>query len=275
MKPNISKFVVAFTAFVIGVVKTSVWLIDRTAIVVQPSAPQATLQIVPAQAQSDARRTPLTPANFQLLYPGEFHGDEIMAQTGEQWLGLYPNAGGGMLREVSLEVFPVHDPVLDEDEQARTGKGVSVRGLVEPTLLVRIDNPAALQPGQIVTAWSEATPLTNRTNLPIQLGGVTYHLRVETSDTSETAGIARDDAKLVLVRGTERQVLYELGGTGQEAEAWWNLLWVGDMDGDGRLDLYVQVADHYNVAQRELYLSSQAAEGQLVRKVAEFRITGC
>jgi hypothetical protein len=47
------------------------------------------------------------------------------------------------------------------------------------------------------------------------------------------------------------------------------------MDGDNKLDLYVQVSYHYNVSQRKLFLSSQAKRGGLVREVAELMTVGC
>ena len=58
-------------------------------------------------------------------------------------------------------------------------------------------------------------------------------------------------------------------------EAQWVLLWAGDLDGDGRLDLYMNLSTHYNVSARRLFLSSAAASGALVREVAVFQTTGC
>ncbi len=80
-------------------------------------------------------------------------------------------------------------------------------------------------------------------------------------------------AKLVLTFGASNQVLYSLAGCGDDAG--WSLIWAGDLDGDGKLDLYVNVTQHYNVSERKLFLSSQAQKGQLVKEIAEFVTTGC
>jgi hypothetical protein len=81
------------------------------------------------------------------------------------------------------------------------------------------------------------------------------------------------NARLVLVFGELRQVLFSLQECGNDAS--WSLIWAGDLDRDGKLDLYVSVTQHYNVSQRKLFLSSTAGDKQLVREVAEFITSGC
>lgn len=54
----------------------------------------------------------------------------------------------------------------------------------------------------------------------------------------------------------------------------WLALWAGDLDGDGRLDLYMDLSASYNVSRRVLLLSSAAAPGDMVRGVASFLTTG-
>lgn len=55
----------------------------------------------------------------------------------------------------------------------------------------------------------------------------------------------------------------------------WGIYWAGDLDGDGKLDLYLDLANHYNVGQYRLFLSSPAEKGKLVKEVANFRFVGC
>ena len=81
------------------------------------------------------------------------------------------------------------------------------------------------------------------------------------------------NAQLVLTSGNSTQVLYTLEGCGNDPG--WSLIWAGDLDKDGKLDLYVTVNQHYNIVERRLFMSSQADEGQLVAEVAEFVTSGC
>jgi hypothetical protein len=53
------------------------------------------------------------------------------------------------------------------------------------------------------------------------------------------------------------------------------LLFAGDLDRDGVLDLLLDTTDHYNLSRPTLFLSSQAGTGELLREVARFVAVGC
>ena len=83
------------------------------------------------------------------------------------------------------------------------------------------------------------------------------------------------ECPLVLVHELSRQVLttfsvYDPPGgdlsIGDEAVP--QILWAGDIDRDGKLDLLLDLTDHYNVSIPTLFLSSEAAEDELVAEVA-------
>jgi hypothetical protein len=203
-----------------------------------------------------------------------FHGPEVSARTGETWLGLYVSEGRSALVPSVVKIEPVHDVIVDEEPWQKTGKAVSVNRKTDPVFLV--SGAKALKPGPVLTARARALTLTNRADVRLRLAGDDYRLRVLTADKSDSTVMSRDDARLVLSKGNVEQVVYDLGGKGEETETVeWKLLWAGDLDGDRKLDLYVQVSWHYNGYQRKLFLSSQARTGRLVREVGEFTITGC
>ena len=53
------------------------------------------------------------------------------------------------------------------------------------------------------------------------------------------------------------------------------LLFAGDLDRDGKLDLIFNTTDHYNVSRPTLFLSSQAKSGELLGEVAHYESVGC
>lgn len=69
------------------------------------------------------------------------------------------------------------------------------------------------------------------------------------------------------------QVLYEWpeGFIDQQCE----LVWAGDLDGDGALDLCMNLSDHYNANETTLFLSSKRGKGKLLERGAAFRTIGC
>jgi hypothetical protein len=209
-------------------------------------------------------------SEIQLLETGEFHGDEVVAQTGEQWLGLFPNQSGFELLTSVITVEAVYDPIVDGDDSSLlTGKKVSVNHHDDPVFLLK--GADMLQPGSAVTILSEKKYFHNGVKANLQIERNEYQLEV-VSDDPEPVGYLKDNSKLLLTFGRFKQVLFSLD---TQNDASWTLLWAGDIDRDGKLDLYMDLSDHYNVSQRRLFLSSQAKAGELVKEVAAFVTVGC
>ena len=209
----------------------------------------------------------------QLLEPGEFHGDEVKARSGEKWLGLHVSDHGSLLLPYRIKVEAVHDPIVDDDEAQKTGKAVSVDLPLQPSFLVK--GAIGLKEGPIITVVDGDRPLEGVSPLSVRIGEHTYTLKIVGDKANEKCSeqTLPENARLVLVFGDSSQVLYSLEECGDDAG--WSLLWAGDLDRDGKLDLYVDVTQHYNVSERKLFLSALAAEGKLVKEVAELVTTGC
>lgn len=283
------RIIIALCAFVIGVVAASVGGVFRS--LTFPAIPGPPIEAAlpaPAPSATEIKSEPVAPEQewnpptsprhpAHVIEVGDYHGEEVKARTGEHWLGLYVTNKGTSLSDSILKVTPVVDDMVDYGKpNARTGKRVSVSRRPAPLLLVK--GVGALRPGNVSTVFAGNLPLGDATSVDLMLGAKSYNLYVKTATTSYSSavGINYDDARLILREGEKtEQVLYDLGGKGGATEAYWALLWAGDMDGDGKLDLYVQVSHHYNITQRKLFLSSQAKKGKLLREVAEFATWGC
>lgn len=213
------------------------------------------------------------PDESRLLEIGEFHGDEVEAQTGETWLGLHISEGESMLINYQLTVEPVHDGIVDDPDES-TGKKVSVDLPLEPRFLVATEWLSA-GPAQTVLEGNYEKALGPMSPVRLKLEHASYELKVIGSEEGEKCsddGLPKN-AKLVLASGESEQILYSLDECGNDPS--WFLLWAGDLDRDGKLDFFVSVNQHYNVSEKKLFLSSAAGEGQLVEQVAEFVTSGC
>lgn len=207
------------------------------------------------------------PKEAQLLMPGQFHGDEVKAASGEVWLGLVPVGSGYAWQLRRLTVESVHDGIVD-DEGQKTGLAVGA-GSPEPLFLLKGMDFLAASVVRRATG-GEGEELDSGSPLRLHQGKRAYSIRTTHARVQENSD---QPTELVLESEGKRQVLgrWESGLVDQHCE----LVWAGDLDGDGRLDLFLDVSDHYNVWRRVLYLSSKAGEGQLVREVAAFERVGC
>src|SRR5687768_10169423 len=206
---------------------------------------------------------------LSLVETGEFHGGEISARSGERWLGLFPAAGGFALLPTTLKVEAVHDPVVDDGPTEKTGKKVSVSRALKPVFLLK--GAGTLNRGAVTGVFSGERSLVNGDVINLNIGRNKYQLKV-VSDDPTPAGHLMRNSKLLLTGGAKSQILFSAG---EPNDAGWSLLWAGDLDGDGKLDLYLHLNTHYNTSQRRLFLSTQATRGRLVKEVAVFSIVGC
>lgn len=221
----------------------------------------------------NGNRSNTCPSELRLLEVGEFHGEEVQAQTGEKWVGLYISGDKSMLLNYQLTIEAVNDLVVDEPDQ-KTGKKVSVDLPLQPIFLVDAEWLAA-GPVRTVFTGNYEKSLHQMSPLTLKLDRASYELKVLSSENGEKCSDVAmpKNAKLVLTSEDSTQVLYSLEECGNDPA--WFLLWAGDLDGDGKLDLYVSVNQHYNVSEKKLFLSSEVEEGRLVEEVAEFVTSGC
>jgi hypothetical protein len=208
---------------------------------------------------------------LRMLKVGTFHGDEVTARTGEHWLALTKVGHAFRLKPVVLEIDRVHDEIVDENEHQRSGKNVEIRPELDALALVR---GAGLVAGPVITA-GENIAIDGSTEKPLALGAAHYTLALHCQPTPPVDGQQQERCELSISEGHNTRKLaaftsYKEHGHREFAgERVPTVLWAGDMDHDGRLDLLIDTTNHYNVEVISLFLSSQA------RKPVHFTASGC
>lgn len=200
---------------------------------------------------------------------------ELELRSGETWLGLYATQGKMRLVETKVSRLPRRgyigpgDQLYDWLEYERKGE-----------LIFLAKGIRRLRPGDVTTLFRTQNA-DDRVSLDIgfrqtfELADKTYVLRV-------TTGLQRDGGKVnVLVIESEgRSQIVTFSLYYKDHNTLYNsigeLLWAGDIDRDGRLDLYFSDFGYEKGGfGSNLYLSSPASGERLVEYVAGFSSAGC
>jgi len=171
---------------------------------------------------------------------------------GVGWLGW--SWDDAELRPVELIVRDRPNDFAGDDEN------VTVQSQPDVTFTVRC--VPQLKTGPIVSAGIANWSLQSDGRLRVALGSRKYEVSMQSARDDQT------DAQIVLTEGGRRQVLYSADGFVDEPH--YNVVWAGDLDRDGRLDLIVNLHRKYSWHPYRLLLSSAAAAGQLVGDAALF-----
>ena len=211
-------------------------------------------------------------SEIQLLQVGAFHGDEVSAESGEVWLGLYSTPDGYALIPSRITVETVYDPFVDNAGE-ETGKMVLVAGQTRPLFLIKGLNTPERE--SIKTLSTEQTVLGPGKSLSLKLDdkNESYLTAYGEGDIGPNGFTSLENYSLELSKGQLSQELLAYSSTNGAIPT---LLWAGDLDGDNRLDLVINATPHYAVSSAPmLFLSSMAKDGNLVQKVAIFIAIGC
>ena len=140
---------------------------------------------------------------------------------------------------------------------------VSVEASPKVTFAVRCI--PQIRPGKIQSVRMANHELDFDGPLDISLGARHYTVRLESTDPSFV------DGTVVLAEGRRTQILYTTGGSADEPH--FTVVWAGDVDRDGKLDLIVNLSRKYSWHPYQLLLSTKARGQDLVGEAAVF-VTG-
>lgn len=195
--------------------------------------------------------------DYEILATGSFFEGEIESQNGEVWLALLQINEMFELRAVELIIEPEHS-LIDDTDGDKTGTRVSVLG-GEGTLLFLLRSQ-----NNIFSEGAVYPEIVDSGNLEI---GISMSVGEDNEITTTTEGLFYTDG--IIVQRLSN-VYPDSHGEGV------SIVWAGDIDGDGKVDIILDDQPHYAFKQYyRLFLSSEATEDELVKEVAQFVTVSC
>ena len=197
----------------------------------------------------------------ELARTGEFYADMVSVESGEVWLGLYQIGDEYELRSTTL-VVNEGVTVMGMD-----GKEVQTDQPTEPLFLVR--GLEELQPGKVETMSHDFKFLyPGETNNFRSASGIYYVLIASGEAVLRYYEAIIEKYTLTLYESSSRRTQTLVNFDVSIDGAGPGLVWAGDLDKDGKADLYMQVSRHYAYVDFVLFLSSAANDEEIVGKAA-------
>ncbi|WP_412067313.1 hypothetical protein [Rubrivirga sp. IMCC43871] len=191
---------------------------------------------------------------------------EYPARDGQRWQGLFETPTGLEIRSFTARVREVEAGPLEPPGGPYSGRLLLTPWMVEtddPRHPISAAHLFFRRPGRpfadgpVATVFVGYWPLYQG-KLPFSFGGESYDLTFLEGPENKNGW----RWPILTLRSQDgRQYLPSAGMDNY-------LLWAGDLDRDGRLDLLTDEGGHYAVGEPTLYLSSEARDGELVRRVA-------
>ncbi|MFK8046580.1 MAG: hypothetical protein AB8B72_13870, partial [Crocinitomicaceae bacterium] len=208
-----------------------------------------------------------------MMHAGEAP-EEILAKN---WFGLFIfDDSVFTLRHVLPKIESAYDAIMDEEGGDSTGVSISINGPGTPVILFSCFQNYLSDTLLCPIPFPNEIKVNESFNFTFC--GKEYRLYasgIQDPETESWAGVR--NYQLFIEEST---IDSESKKTLLIARAFFDetspkILFIGDIDGDQRIDLALDVSDHYNALQPALYLSGSANIEEVVKIVGLATYTGC
>jgi hypothetical protein len=210
----------------------------------------------------------------KLLKPGIFHNEEVWeTAASEKWVGLFKNKQGYYTAEVKIKTGRIKDEMVDEGTSNKTGWKITTN--IKDSALCLISGIELSPISKIESAGLNGKQIMPGDSISFKYLNINYVIYA-TGIVKKGEWEEINNYKLYLKTQKEGKTSIEL----LAAEPGFNdtmieILFAGDADGDGILDLLINCSNHYNRTRPTLFLSKYADPGHILKVVAQHNTVGC
>ncbi len=214
----------------------------------------------------------------KVLTVGTFHSDEVWDNADKgKWFGLFKKNTRFYITETKLKLKRVHDGIVDANESEKTGWEIQTENKDAAIILIeRLNFLTARNVQQAILSKDQIFP---GDTIQISYLGIDYKI-FATGDKKKV----QEDSELFTILDYKLYITAIINGKNQKSllvaqpdfdDQMINLIFAGDIDGDGILDLIIDTSRHYNVTSPTLYLSKPANDKEVVKLIGGHTSVGC
>lgn len=206
------------------------------------------------------------PGSVELGFTGDFRGPGRYPVAGGDWFAVVETLTGMALTATRIEVSQVPDACAD------TATRIAAADVGDSLFLVR--GSGSFRAGPIDSVFVERRFIYPAEEFSFRLESDRWFGFQAYGSAAPAVGEVRvSDYEIRMYQGSRVQTLATFPRIDWDGPP--QLVWAGDLDRDGNLDALLDLRASYAANLYTLFLSSHAKNGQLVEKVAEFRVSGC
>ncbi len=241
------------------------WLrreIDGSAVAVQALLERAMERFQPGTLLA-LRKEYKRGSGVVLTLPGSYHSDELEIADGDKVFALVRLRERASLKADVAKVELSHDAVMDENGEA-SGKNISLKSTKDDGVMIL---RGGFKAGAVTTV--KLPPLRECiAGCPLTVGPNRYTLTVVHVEESMPETLEEQPIPGFVVELRQGETTMHLRNIRE-------IVWAGDLDRDGKLDLIYDDRFHYNVATSLHLMLSSESSGALPREVSHCISVGC
>ncbi len=214
----------------------------------------------------------------KVLTTGTFHSDEVWDNADKlKWFGLFKGKTGFYISATKLITKRVNDPIVDENESDQSGW--EVQTVNKDTSIILLENSNFLKECNVQQAILSKDEIFPGETLRFNYLGIDYKIyatgtKKKVQNNPEWFDVWNYKLYLTAtIKGQQKTSL--LVAKPNFDDEMIQLIFTGDIDGDGILDLIIDTSNHYNATSPTIYLSKPAKKGELVKPIGEHTSVGC
>lgn len=210
------------------------------------------------------------------IMEGDFHEGDLTVQNKSKWLGLFFNGKAYYTKETTVFTEKHFDPIMDEDSTQQTGLSLKLKD--KDTSLFLINLSKYLKERKVPFYPLKKVAFAPGEKLKFKFLDLDYTIHA-------TGKIVKDDGHLIY---KNYKLIIETHFNGQKRSSVLlaidnydsinfrdNLLFMGDIDGDGVLDILMDKGLEYYNFNTTLLLSRKRNVSELVQPVGSFSRSCC